>query len=140
MPSLKHYPRLKLYKYNDRLVYNPDTQIATSYNWYEIFKVINGVRCLNTHAYSVTTSKHVNILRQFFNNCRDEIFYFEAPRGLQNLDSAIKYYESKRQALINETLKPNTRKAKNIERLDTASYYQTIIDRIKQLQESEVSV
>jgi hypothetical protein len=138
MPQLKHYPRLKLYKYNTNLVYNPETRIATSYKWYEIYKVINGVRCLNTHAYSVTTSKHVGILRQFFNHCRDDIFYFEAPQGLQDLNSAIKYYESMIADLETLMNKPKSHVKKNLERLETIGQYVNKINRIKQLQESRV--
>jgi len=136
MPSLKHYPRLKLYKYNDRLVYNPDTQIATSYKWYEIYKVINGIRCLNTHGYSVTTSKHVSILRQFFNHCRDEIFYFEAPDGLQNLSRAINHYQNKINDIQVKLDNPRSRKNKIQDRLDIIAHYTSIIQKITQLQES----
>lgn len=132
MPSLKHFPRLNLYKYHS-LVYNPDTRIATSYDWYQIFKVINGIRCLNTYSYSVTTAKHVSILRQFFNHCRDDIFFFDAPRGLQNLDSAINLYKNKIATLETEMNKPRSHKAKNLERLEKIGHYIGKINKIEQL-------
>lgn len=133
MPSLKFYPRLKIYKYRD-LVLNPETQTATSYRWYEIYKVINGIRCLNTYGYSVTTSKHVGILRNHFRTWdNDSIFQFNAPNGLQDLDSAIKHYTSKIDTLRNDMYKPRSHKAKNQERLETIIHYERIIAKIESL-------
>ncbi len=67
MRYLKYYPRLNIYKNStESLKYDPVKQIAYSFKWYEIYKIINGVRCLNTHGYSVTTAKHVSKLWQHF--------------------------------------------------------------------------
>lgn len=131
---LKFYPRLNLYKSSTgSLVYNPVTRIATSYRWYEIFKVINGIKCLNVHSYSTTTAKHVSKLRCFLNPWRNDTFYFEAPRGLQDLNYAIEYYNRKIVTLKNKMMMPRTHKAKNEERSIEIENHQETIKRIESL-------
>lgn len=133
MPSLKFYPRLNLYKYRT-LVLNPETSTATSYDWYQIYKRINGVSCLNTYSYSVTTAKHVNILRGHFRTWdREDFFQFEAPHGLQDLNGAIDHYRRKIDALRQAMYKPRSHKAKNQDRLETIIHYERIISKIESL-------
>lgn len=129
----KFYPRLKMYKNSTAtLRYYPDRQIAFSYRTYEIYKIINGVRCLNTHSYSVTTAKHVSILWKHFNYDRN-IFAFEAPRGLQDLDLAIQYYRVKNKILAELITKPRSHAAKNKERQNQIEYNLSTISKILKL-------
>jgi len=129
--SLKFYRRLNLYKASN-LVYNPVTKIALSYNWYQIYKVINGIRCLNTYNYSATTVKHISKMRRHF-GYDPNIFEFEAPRGLQDLDRAIEYYRTLikiKQAEINN---PRSHKRLLSERVGKIVDYLNIISKIERL-------
>ena len=71
-----------------QLEFNPNTGIATSYQWYQIAAVLKGKLVLNTYRYSVTTSKHVGELRSLFRALNLKYVSIEAPNGLQNLDIA----------------------------------------------------
>ena len=85
--SIPYFPRLNLFK-RANLTFDPVTGLGHSYQWYEICKVINGKMVLNTYRYSVTTSKHVSLLRYLFDQLGIDYVSIEAPRGLQNLDIA----------------------------------------------------
>lgn len=80
-------PRKNIFK-RGSLILNPQTMIATSYDWYNIAQVIKGKLVLNTYSYSVSTTKHVYQLRSLFSQLNLDYVTLEAPRGLQNLDRA----------------------------------------------------
>lgn len=132
---MKYYPKLNVYKISN-LEFNPETETAYSYRWYEIFKVIKGTRCLNTFKYFNITIKHIYKMREFLKDQYVNIFEFEAPKGLQDLDAAIEYYKRKQQYLIDQTTKTSTQKRKNLERIEQAEHFQTIIEKIKLLMEN----
>lgn len=79
--------RLKIFK-RTNLTWDPQTGIGYSYHWYEIAKVIKGQLVLNTYRYSVSTAKHVRLLRNLFDFLELSYVEIDAPSGLQNLNNA----------------------------------------------------
>jgi len=89
--SVPYRPRLRIFKSSSgKLVFNPYTGHGTSYDWYSIAQVFNGKLILNTYRYSVTTNKHIQELHSLFNQLGLKYQTIEAPRGLQDLDQAMR--------------------------------------------------
>jgi len=65
--------------------YNPGTGIATSYNWWEFFKPIEGFRVWNKSYYSATTSQHQSKVMQLVNKIDISL---DVPEGLQTINKA----------------------------------------------------
>ncbi len=86
--ALRFKVRSQVFTYSKNLVFNPLTEIAHSYDWYEISKRINGRLVLNNYRYSSTTGKHVAKLRMLFSQLGLKYIELSAPRGLQNLENA----------------------------------------------------
>lgn len=80
-----------LTNYKDSCGVNLDTMEGHSYRWYSLVKRIKGVVYLNTYGYSNQTSKHVYKMHGAFRFLGIQYKCLEAPRGLQDLDSAFSY-------------------------------------------------
>jgi len=83
-------PRLGIFK-EHRVTFDYETGYGTSYEWYAIAKRIDGTQVLNTYNYSQQTSMHVSMLKTLFVQLGIKYVCIEAPRGLQDLDSARKH-------------------------------------------------
>jgi hypothetical protein len=91
--AMRFYPRLTLFKaHSDKLIFNPLTGHGTSYQWYDIAKVIKGKQVLNTYGYSAMTSQHVSKLHALLVQLGIKFVELEAPQGLQNLDAAARHH------------------------------------------------
>ena len=113
---MKYFKRLKLYKSNECL-YNPETMEATSYNWWVFIKLINGVLVFNNYNYSPSTIKHQYKVRDLLRELEIDIdITIEAPKGLQDLNSAIAHYDYLIKELNDAIAKPRSQKKKNLER------------------------
>ena len=64
---MKYYSRLKLYK-QGALVYNPSSEVATSYDWWVLLRRVNGVLVLNTFRYSMSTGRHIRNLKKLLDS------------------------------------------------------------------------
>ena len=117
--SLQWYPRLNLFK-RSRLIFNPGTMVATSYDWYEIAKVINGKLVVNDYRYSVTTAKQVNQLKILFYQLDLSYVTLEAPEGLQDLSRAKRreIQEWARREVANKYSRSPNKPLKKVKRLD----------------------
>jgi hypothetical protein len=62
-----------------------------SYHWWAMLKRINGHLCLNTFHYSSQTSQHIYKAKQVLGTLGVKYLSVDAPRGLQDLDSAAIY-------------------------------------------------
>jgi len=69
---------------------------AISYNWWTVVKKIKGKVVFNTYKFSKTTSIQQRQMRDLLQHLEIGIDYeIEAPEGLEQLKTAINYYESK---------------------------------------------
>lgn len=131
--SLKYYPRLHQFKAAN-VKFNPENLQAYSYDWWRFVEKMGPFLVFNNFRYSVSTSKHQNKVSSLLDQLGFETdFSFEAPDGLQNLDSAIKHYERKITSLREEIAKPRSHKAKNDERRWEIKNHQETIKIIKKL-------
>jgi hypothetical protein len=82
--------------------FDPETQEAYSYGWWRFVERIGPYLVFNSYRYSVSTSKHQGLLYWGYGNERYGLLAdlglsvdlrIEAPRGLQDLDSAVSLYE-----------------------------------------------
>lgn len=101
---------------------------AYSYGWWRFVECIDGKLVFNSFAYSNSTIKHQWKVRHLLTSLGIAIdFEIEAPRGLQNLSSAISYYEGKIATLEQAIAKPRSHKAKNAERRQGIACYREMI-------------
>src|SRR5574338_865594 len=133
---MRYYSRLKQYKNSSGTnVFNAVTQIATSYDWWIYLKRINGRLVFNNYTYSNTTAKHQSKMRQLLRQLGLEIdLFIEAPNGLQDLNSAIQYYNYKIKKLDEAIDNPKSKNETNVERLKKIEHYMAKIETIKMLQ------
>lgn len=124
---MKYYPRLQKYKASN-LEFDVKSEIAYSYDWYQLFKVIDGVPILNVYKYSITTLKHVWKMRCLLHDLGyQNVLSIEAPKGLQDLSGAAEYL-NKRIALFVEqalTMRKGTKRA--------IEHHRQLCDYLKQL-------
>lgn len=116
---------MRMLKRNDRsglfcgsnVTFDPKECLAVSYGWWIFVQRIRGKVVFNPFSYSNTTVRHQYKVRQLLTSLGVEIdYYISAPRGLQDLDSAISYYENEIASLREEIEKPRTHERKNAER------------------------
>ncbi len=112
---MKYYSRLKKYKCSN-LEYDIQSEIAYSYEWYQIAKRINGTMVLNSYSYSPSTLRHFYKIRNLFDSLNITYIMIEAPKGLQCLDSAKDRYEEQIKSLQKAMSKPRSHAGKNQER------------------------
>jgi hypothetical protein len=90
---------------------------AYSYNWWLFLKKINGYVVFNDYQYSTTTARHQFKIRRKLSEIGIAIDYtIKSPMGLNNLSSAVNYYEIEKELLLEKINSSRTRKAKNQER------------------------
>lgn len=113
---MKYYKRLNVYKASN-VEFNPETNTALSYDWYEVTKKIKGKIIFNRFNYSPTTIKHKYKIKYLLNSLNIKIDHeIEAPKGLQNLGESLKYYDKKIEELRVLINRHRSLKRKNIER------------------------
>jgi len=136
-PALKYFKKLGVFKASN-VLFNPNTMTATSYNWWEFVKKINGKVVFNIYRYSNTTSKHQSKVKSLLKQLNIKIDIEAAcPDGLQNLDSGVRYYERIINDLKNDMNNPRSYKEKNRERKKQIKFFQNQIEVLKELQISE---
>ncbi len=130
---MRYYSKLNVYKASN-VLFNPTDTTALSYGWWLFVKKIKGKTVFNNYNYSPTTIKHQYKTRRLLESLGIPIdATIEAPQGLQAIESAIPYYESKIAELQAQIAKPRSQLAKNIERMNTIKTYETQIKLAKQL-------
>lgn len=113
---MKYYKRLNVYKASN-VEFDPNICAAWSYGWWKFVAVINGKVVFNDYNYSNTTLRHQYKVRRLLHDLGIEIdLVVEAPGGLQNLDSALKYEALRIQELEEQIAKPRSHRRKNEER------------------------
>jgi hypothetical protein len=114
--GLKYYTKLGIYK-NSRgtLTFNPETGKGHSYGWYEIARKFGKYQVVNSYSYSSTTVRHIGNIRNLLNY--NSFIEIEAPKGLQDLDEAIKLYEKRIQELMLSVNNPRTNPTVNVARV-----------------------
>lgn len=131
---MRYFKRLRVWKASNVEV-NTDECIATSYGWWQFVKKVNGLVIFNSYRYSPSTSKHQYKVRCLLSKLNIKVdLFIEAPRGLQNLSDAIRFYEVKNDLLREAMLKPRTHKQKNVERLEEMKQNSKLISQIKTLE------
>lgn len=135
--SLKYFKRLHVFKASN-VFFDPTTLTATSYQWWEMVKVIGGKVVFNGYSYSSSTSKHQSKVRTLLGQLGISVdVTVEARKGLQSLDSAIQDHEKHIEVLKSEIVKPGTRKVTNLNRAALIQTLKAKIEVIKELQRCE---
>lgn len=116
---MKYYTKLKLYKASN-VYFNPEICQAYSYAWWKFVDKIKGKVIFNSYRYSNSTCKHQRKVRSVLRELGIKIdIEIEAPRGLQDLDLALKHTLSLIKEievkLENTRIRPNTRQRLNQE-------------------------
>lgn len=126
---MKYYSRLKMYKASN-VTFDPIKEEARSYDWWIFVKRINGHLVFNNYWYSYSTLKHQRKVRKIVGYSTVDI---EAPRGLQDLDSAVAYYKDEIATLVKLINKPRTNRLKNFERMQELDQLR---EKVKFIQEN----
>lgn len=130
---MKYYSRSNTYKASN-VIYDCNTKEAYSYGWWRFVECIGNKTVFNWYKYSSSTSaqqrKIAGVLRQL--NIKIDI-EIDAPKGLQDLNSAIVYYNKEIEQLKETIAKPKTHIRLNIERQGRIEYYQKQIQVVKML-------
>lgn len=131
--ALKFRKRTKDYKASN-VWFDPNTMHAKSYGWWDMVRRINGQVVFNDYGYSVSTRRHQSKVRSVMSDLGiTPDLVIEAPKGLQDLDSAIKHYEYKVKRLEDEIGRKGSKQAKNMEREREKLHYLSMIDKVKRL-------
>lgn len=75
--------------------FDPVTLDGHSYRWYALTRKIKGHVVLNDYRYSIQTSKHIGQVSEVMRDLGIKYITLEAPRGLQDLDAALKHAVSR---------------------------------------------
>jgi hypothetical protein len=129
---MKYYSRLNQYKASN-LIYDCESDSAWSYDWYCLAKRFNGVMIVNNYSYSPTTVKHYYKIRKLSNEMGIEYKTIEAPRGLQNLASAMAHYISLSENLTRYIAKPRIRHVNRKKAINDISIVHDTISFLDQL-------
>src|SRR6266700_3622119 len=114
--GLSYYPKLKVWKASN-VAYCPETETATSYDWWVFVKRINGKLIFNNYSYSNTTNRHQHKVNIFLSQKEIKIDHFiHAPQVLKNLSRAISHYKYMINKLQKEIDNPKSREIKNQKR------------------------
>lgn len=113
---MKYNHKANIYKASN-VIFNPETEVATSYDWWQFVKRINGQLVFNNYYYRSTTCKHQSKVRRLLGELGIQIDqYIEAPEGLQDIPSAIDHLKRQASALQAAIDKPRSQRRKNEER------------------------
>lgn len=109
---MKYYKKAGIYKNSTgSCTYSPEREEAHSYNWWCFLKRINGVLVFNDYSYSVSTTAHQSRIRSMLSQEGKEIgLFINAPRGLDDLGSALRYYKVEIESAQEYLNKPRIRK------------------------------
>ncbi len=107
---------------------------AYSYDWWRFVEVIGGKVVFNNYRYSTTTGGHQRKTERLLEQLGIKVdLYVEAPKGLQDLHSAISHYENRIAELIAAINRPGSKQAKNAERAKAIQSNRERIEVIKKL-------
>lgn len=121
---MKYYKTLNLYKASN-VTFDPSKCKAVSYGWWEFVSDIGGVIVFNNYHYSISTQRHQRKVRGVMRELGIVAgITIESPGGLQDLESARKYYMFLITELEAAITRKGSRKAKNEERHATIVHYQ----------------
>lgn len=130
---MKYMKRSNTYKASN-VVFNNETLEAMSYDWWVFTKVIGTKLIFNDYRYSNTTCRHQWKVRRLLRDLGLSISYeIEAPKGLQNLNSAINYHNAKIIQLKSQIEKKGSKRMKNVERQEQICKYERKIELVKEL-------
>lgn len=132
---MRYYKTLRLYKNSSGTNKLDMNQFeAVSYNWWVYLKRINGKLVFNNYSYSPTTCGHQSRMRRLLRSLNIEPdLYIEVPNGLQDLNSAITYYNYKIEKLDQAIDAKGSRNETNVQRLKQIEHYNTKIEEIRAL-------
>lgn len=112
--------------------------VATSYEWYTLAKQLNnGTMLLNIYNYSSTTVRHYYKMRKQLTSLGLDIVEIEAPKGLQDLTSAVNLYKRYIADLESAITKKGSRSSTNAVRSELIKTYKGKIHFITNIQFSE---
>lgn len=134
LAGLRFYPGLNRWKASN-VSLDPDTLQSWSYGWWVASRRFGNVLVVNSYRYSPSTGQHLSKIRQWMYLNAIDFVEFDAPRGLQDLDQAIRCYEISIEMLETAIAKPGTRKAKNEERRALIKKHRETISLIQSLKE-----
>lgn len=130
---MKYFKRSNVYKASN-VSFHPDTISAYSYGWWKFVASINGTIIFNNYSYSSSTCKHQYKVRRLLEQLGIvPDLYIEAPKGLQDLSSAIRYYEQKIDYLNSLINKKGTRKLTNLKRLEQIKEFKGKIIQVERI-------
>lgn len=123
------------------VTFDPINMTATSFEWWYFVMRIGGKVVFNNYCYSSYTSRHQSKVRSLMASLGIKIdLEIEAPKGLQNLEAALSYHESKIQGLVAEIQKPRTRPEKNRQRAEQVRELQARVESLRKLIRSELNL
>ncbi len=134
---MKYFKRAGIYQNSTKSnSFDPEIFKAYSYNWWLYVADFGGVKVFNNYSYSNTTNKHqvamLNLLSELGYDI-DSFWFLSCPKGLQDLDSGIKYYQVKIRDLKDAINKPRSHRSKNKERRRNIKLYKTKIKQLMRL-------
>lgn len=133
---MKHFKRLNLFKANN-VTFNPETNVATSYDWWEFTSVINGKLVFNSYNYSPSTTKHQYKVRALLNELGINVdITIHSPKGFQDCSCLIEscdYYQNEIDKLNELINRPRSQKKKNIERAQEIERLEDSILEVRKL-------
>lgn len=113
---LKFHKKLGVYKNSTgSFEYNPSTQEAFSYEWWQLLRNMDGVLVLNTFRYSNSTAKHISNLEDLLGYEGYISVPFAYNLQYASKEELLKTYESRIVELQYQINKPRTRKKKILE-------------------------
>lgn len=130
---LKLMKRSGIYKASN-VTFNPETCQAYSYDWWRFVDRIGGLVIFNSYGYSNSTRKHQYKVKRVMESLGIKVdFEVEAPKGLQDLDSALRHYEYKISKLLGELSNPRTRRSTNERRREELARCEQVLKLIRTL-------
>lgn len=123
---MRHFKKSNLYKASN-VTFNPETNSAYSYDWWQFVAEINGKIVFNTYYYSPSTCGHQHKVRRLLNDLGIKIdLEVSCPSGLQSDDRDIsvdQHYSQLIKKLKEQINKPRSHERKNKERRELIKEY-----------------
>jgi hypothetical protein len=115
--ALKVLKRTGIFKATN-VEFNPIAMEATSYNWWYFVKRIKGKIVFNNYSYSNCTSRYQYKVSSVMDQLGIKVdVEIKAPKGLQDLNSALAHYEAKNCELMGQINRPRSHKKTNAYRV-----------------------
>lgn len=131
---MKYVKKRQRYE-SGRFAYNPLTRHCTSYDWWDISRIIGGTLVVNVHNYSLTTTQHVGKAWRAL-KYTDDAVVIDVRTGSGKLtakEEVIAAISDQIARLYKEARRPKTHKAKNLERIKRANELEAVRDRMLHL-------